>query len=758
MLHNMCASLTSPTASLFGHLQEVTEALATTEHSAEIVRIVLQSVLVALNGTAGVVLLMNDAEGRLEVAASEGLEGAAQACWLENLTVEPGPVADAIDQQQPRFVVRDERAEPPAPASTGIIPMVLENRSLGAVLIGFQEPHPFTAEEQGFLKLMAAHCAVAIRRVRQSQAQQALIQERTAALDAFAAFTEAVGLETDQLLLAQQAMQVIRSNLTQVSTAYYEQEDGLWKARLWSEDMPAEVVADIRRGVPLDAPNYAEGARSAQGIFIDGWNAEANSLAISEMYGAVAFFPIRGHEGGETIRLLAVGTYHARAWLERERSLMRAVGRSLDLAMERAVSAQQLKTQNAELEAHSRVLEAFAELSRDLAGETNRYALIHRAQEIMLSLLTPGYALYWEAGDTRWVLKSQVGDIGNAKLQRLVDEQGLPLDAPALHSTWLTGEPNYQDRYDQGTDTPAEMIRHVHAATAFQVKMYGKPIGMLAVGLFDQRRWTPMDKSALETAVYSLGLVLERAQSLEVLAERSVQLESANAELQVSNAELEAFTYSASHDLRTPVRHVMGFSELAQQALGTAPNEKAQRYLEVVKQGALRMNAMIDGMLSLSTSGRQALRTESVDLNDLVTQARKDVSTEFAGHPVRWLIGDLPRVWGDLGLLQQVITNLLSNAVKYSAKRELSVVEVWSEERESEWRISVKDNGVGFDPTYAQKLFGIFQRLHSDHEFQGTGVGLATVKRIVLKHGGQVSAESQVQAGAIFSFTLPMER
>jgi len=340
-------------------------------------------------------------------------------------------------------------------------------------------------------------------------------------------------------------------------------------------------------------------------------------------------------------------------------------------------------------------------------------------------------------------------------LQRLVDEQGLPLDAPALHSTWLTGIPNYQDHYDQGADTPAEMIRHVRAATAFQVWMHGAPIGMLAIGLFDQRSWTPMDKAMLETAIYSLGLVLERSQSVEVLARRTGELEASNQSLQEANEDLEAFTYSVSHDLRTPVRHVIGFAELAERAIAKGQYEKAGQPLELVKQGALRMTSLIDGMLVLSKSGRQQLHVQPVDLNILVVLARRDAAEEFGPHPVWWQIEDLPTVRGDAQLLQQVMTNLLSNAVKYSANQEVSEVRMWGQETAAEWTILVQDNGVGFNPAYAQRLFGIFQRLHTEKDFKGTGIGLATMRRIVQKHGGQVFARSDGRTGATFGFTLP---
>ncbi|WP_407571754.1 PAS domain S-box protein [Deinococcus altitudinis] len=258
------------------------------------------------------------------------------------------------------------------------------------------------------------------------------------------------------------------------------------------------------------------------------------------------------------------------------------------------------------------------------------------------------------------------------------------------------------------------------------------------------------ERKQAEAEIQELNRVLEAR-----VAARTRELEGERASLQLANEELEAFTYSASHDLRTPVRHVMAFAELAEKAMETGEHEKVGRSLSVVKQAALRMNALIDGMLVLSRSGRQQLQLLPVDLNALVTLARRDAAAEFGAHPVRWQIADLPTVQGDAQLLQQVMTNLLSNAVKYSAKREVSEVRIWVQSSAAEWTISVQDNGVGFHPDYAQRLFGIFQRLHTEKDFKGVGVGLATVKRIVQKHGGQVFAESDGHTGATFSFVLP---
>jgi len=252
----------------------------------------------------------------------------------------------------------------------------------------------------------------------------------------------------------------------------------------------------------------------------------------------------------------------------------------------------------------------------------------------------------------------------------------------------------------------------------------------------------------------SLSLALERTRSVELQQQSHEALQGANTELKAINGELEAFSYSASHDLRTPVRHVMGFAELAQSALKQGKTDTVDRHLEMVKQAATRMNALIDGMLVLSRASQQDINPRFFDLDAVVRQARQDVEQEFPGRAVQWQLGTLPTVRGEPGMIQQVMTNLLSNAVKYSGTQEASEVKVWAVEEEAQWVIRVQDNGIGFDPVYAEKLFGIFQRLHAQTVFRGTGVGLATVKRIVLKHGGQVFAENLEGAGAVFGFTL----
>jgi signal transduction histidine kinase len=276
--------------------------------------------------------------------------------------------------------------------------------------------------------------------------------------------------------------------------------------------------------------------------------------------------------------------------------------------------------------------------------------------------------------------------------------------------------------------------------------------------------WLPEEREVLRRAAATLGLALDRARTMEALQEsetavrqQNSQLEERSLALRTANADLDAFAMSVSHDLRTPVRHMILFLELLRRALGETlnVNPKAVQYLEVIEDATRRMNALIDALLEFSRSSRQALRVERVDLGALVEVVRTELTSETEERDVVWTVGVLPVVEADGELLRQAMTNLLSNAVKYTRGREPAVIEVRAEERPEAWVIEVRDNGTGFDPKYADRLFGVFQRLHRQEEYEGTGVGLANVRRIVERHGGRVWAEGELGVGATFGFSLP---
>jgi len=231
------------------------------------------------------------------------------------------------------------------------------------------------------------------------------------------------------------------------------------------------------------------------------------------------------------------------------------------------------------------------------------------------------------------------------------------------------------------------------------------------------------------------------------VAERTIQLVAAN-------QELDAFSYSVSHDLRAPLRHINGFSQMLATKHSSQLGPEAQELLKLIREGSQKMNLMIDDLFNLARLDRREAVSKMTPLNSLVEGVLKDLESEIEGRQIDWHIGSLPAVHCDPGLLQQAFANLLSNAVKYSRGRERAVIKVDQMTIEGEAVIYVRDNGAGFDSRHASKLFGAFQRFHTVEEFEGTGVGLATVQRIIRKHGGRVWAEAERDKGATFYFTL----
>lgn len=228
------------------------------------------------------------------------------------------------------------------------------------------------------------------------------------------------------------------------------------------------------------------------------------------------------------------------------------------------------------------------------------------------------------------------------------------------------------------------------------------------------------------------------------------------AQLQAANEELEAFSYSVSHDLRAPLRHVLGFMQLLEQEAGASLTPKAHSHLATISESAKRMGKLIDDLLAFSRVGRAELQKTDVDLSALIRETADSLHAQAKGRKIEWKIAPFPYVRADYALLRQVIVNLLANAVKFTSGREEASIEVGQAAGEKgETVVFVQDNGAGFDPAYTAKLFGVFQRLHSNAEFEGTGIGLANVQRIVHRHGGRVWAEGSVNGGARFSFSIP---
>jgi light-regulated signal transduction histidine kinase (bacteriophytochrome) len=234
-----------------------------------------------------------------------------------------------------------------------------------------------------------------------------------------------------------------------------------------------------------------------------------------------------------------------------------------------------------------------------------------------------------------------------------------------------------------------------------------------------------------------------------------IALRESRTTLEAVNKELEAFTYSVSHDLRAPLRAVDGFSQAVLEDFGPTLPAGGQHQLQVIRESARRMGQLIDDLLAFSRLGRSPLSRQTVDMDALVRSTLADLAPESAERQIAITVGELPPAHGDPALLKQVWVNLLSNALKYTRRRQRAVIEVGCTISPAHEKIYfVRDNGAGFDMHYAHKLFGVFQRLHRADEFEGSGVGLAIVQRVISRHGGRVWAESVPKQGATFYFTL----
>jgi len=285
---------------------------------------------------------------------------------------------------------------------------------------------------------------------------------------------------------------------------------------------------------------------------------------------------------------------------------------------------------------------------------------------------------------------------------------------------------------------------HVHTAT-------------LGLRIFHTMKLPIRDPVGRPQYVLSISTdITERKLAEQAIQELNSALLSKAEQLTASNRDLESFSYSVSHDLRAPLRAIDGFAQMLEEDYGGRLDAEGMRYLGVIRTNTKRLGTLIDDLLEFSRLGRLPLSAQEINVESLV---REVVAEALEGHPAAPLvaIGPLPPVWGDRTLLRQVWTNLIANAIKYSGKAAEPRIEVSGRQEAAENVYWVRDNGVGFDMEYANKLFGVFQRLHRADEFSGTGVGLAIVQRVVARHGGRVWADGKVDGGAMFSFSLPAQ-
>ena len=362
----------------------------------------------------------------------------------------------------------------------------------------------------------------------------------------------------------------------------------------------------------------------------------------------------------------------------------------------------------------------------------------------VLELLPCGKKLLLRAG-TGW----QPGLVGKGTV-------GAGMDSQAGY-TLRCKEPVIVSDLRSETRFSGPPLLHDHGVVSGMSVIIGgieHPFGVLGVHTRKPRVFDAEDVHFLQSVANLLAEAVARSSAEEALRDAHDRLEQKvterTAELAATNAELESFTYSVSHDLRAPLRHVDGFSKILLEQYGGSLDETGRHYLERVRGATQHMGRLVDDLLNLSRIGRQALQVQPLCLTELVQEIVSELQADNSDRTVEWRIGSLPSLECDAPLIRQVFYNLLTNALKFTRRRSPAVIEVGTAGSE----LFVRDNGVGFDPVYADKLFGVFQRLHRTEDFEGTGVGLATVRRILQKHGGDIRAEGKVDQGATFYFKL----
>jgi len=301
---------------------------------------------------------------------------------------------------------------------------------------------------------------------------------------------------------------------------------------------------------------------------------------------------------------------------------------------------------------------------------------------------------------------------------------------------------------------------HQYHRARYATQPRTRPMG-LCMDLFAKRKdgsEIPVEISLSPAETQEGLLVMAIIIDISARKKAEQQLQQRAAELQAVNGELEAFTYSVSHDLRAPLRHIDGFSKLLMDGHSSELTEEAREYIATIRESTSEMSRLVDDLLNLARIGRRELSMEVTGLKTVVEGVVSNLKAGNASRAIEWAVQPLPFIECDPSLMKQVFINLLSNAVKFTRQRDLAVIEVGSFQQDNQSVIFVRDNGVGFDMKYVGKLFAVFQRLHGDEEFPGVGIGLATVQRIVHRHGGRVWAEGDIEKGATFYFTLAVCR
>lgn len=414
-----------------------------------------------------------------------------------------------------------------------------------------------------------------------------------------------------------------------------------------------------------------------------------------------------------------------------------------------------------ELEARVRQQEMVARLGQRALASCDVNALIQEAVNVLAKTLRVDFCqlLELQPGSGDWKMRAGVGwnasligdGILSARAGSLANYT-LQSNEPVLFHD-LRGETHFQEQrflLDHGVISGMNVL----------LRKADQPYAILGVYSCQPRAFKAHDVHCVQAVANILATAMERTQAVEQIQRFNAELEQRvtqrTEQLESANRELEAFSYSVSHDLRAPLRHMDGFVEILRSSIPDAElNEQTRHSLRAISEAARKMGRLIEDLLAFSRMSRAEMNFVPVNVGTAIEKIRGELQCDCQNRDITWVVPALPVVNGDPEMLRLVLTNLIANALKYTRPREQARIEIGTEGTDREIVFFVRDNGVGFDPQYGHKLFGVFQRLHSAREFDGTGIGLAIVRRIVLRHGGRVWAEGVPGNGATFYFSIP---
>ncbi|WP_216329839.1 GAF domain-containing protein [Deinococcus aestuarii] len=604
-----------------------------------------------------------------------------------------------------------------------------QGQASGVLVLGLNVQVPLDETYRDFLASSARQVAAALMRA-QSLEQTELyrqLEEERAALDAFTAFTEAVGTETDISALARRAAEVLLARYPGGTCVYYEPEGDRWRARVWSDDLRPNLLELLGSGLPSTTPFIAQVLQSGRAVFTDQWNPEQQEVEHTGEYRRSGHIPIL--LGGDVRGLLGLASREQQHWNERDEALFGAVARGLTLALERA-------EQTRHLDEEREALNAFARFTEETAETSDVDTLAQRAAEVLHATLNVRSAVYFEQEEGLWKARHVSGALLPQFEHHL--RAGVPLSAPSFALPTERREPMFFEPWDAAADGLPDLAMY-RAVARYPLFAPDHPVGVLGMASPDAPAWTEREKAVFRAVGDSFRLALERAA-------RMGQVERQRERLADLNAELGNFITRTAHSLEEPARRLghpldPGRPHDPQALEGLSPYDP-----DALRDEVTRLTGVARDLRQLSTLEGHPLTQDLLPLGEVFEDVRGQVSAPPRGRQTDWLIHPLPIVRGDRALLRQALEVLMTFIL--SETRGARYVTVGSRDVQGEMHVTVEDDGVGLSGEEAATLFDLAVRTDQAVPLLSGG-GLMQVRRILARHGGWVWAESRLSGGKV---------